>query len=108
HSTVEHRVVATMLADLGTASARHHVLFRFVRAPDRRPGMLGLDPLEASAMTAMVFVDRDCGPSSREITDAARVAGGCPGSFMRSLRASWFDDRPAPVTSFSTVHETAP
>ena len=108
HSTVEHRVVATLLADLGTASARRHVLLRFVRARDRRPGMLWLDPLEASAMTAMVFVDRDCGPSSREITDAARVAGGYPGAFVRSLRASWLDDRPPPVPSISMVHETAP
>jgi DNA-binding NtrC family response regulator len=104
HSLDDLRAIAASIAELGIASPRRHVLLRFSRG-DPRPGVIPLDPMEMQAMTGMIYVDRDCGPSTDEIVEAARAACGMPGLFLRTLRAATIDDRAAHVW---TVHETAP
>jgi DNA-binding NtrC family response regulator len=71
----------------------------------RTRGALHLEPMEITAMRRMVFLDPDCGPSEEEVTDAARVSGGYPGVFLRSLGAATFGER---APRFSLVHESAP
>jgi len=105
HSTTELGAVATLLAQLGTVSARRHVLVRFTRSSERFHRALQIDPMGVTAMTAMVFVDPDCGPSHDELFNAARDAAGRPGAFLESLRASNFGDRVARV---AVVHESSP
>jgi transcriptional regulator with AAA-type ATPase domain/tetratricopeptide (TPR) repeat protein len=105
HAPIERQSVAAFLAELGTESPRRHVLLRFIRGSARRADVLAIDPMEIGTMMSMVYVDPDCGPSSDELSDAARAAGGCPGRFVRLLRAASFDDQ---VPRVMTVHETAP
>ncbi len=104
HGAAERGAVAAFLADLGTSSARRHVLLKFSRGPRAR-GALYLDPMEMTAMRRMVFLDPDCGPSEEEVADAARVSGGHPGVFLRSLGAATFGEH---TPRFSLVHESAP
>ena len=104
HGAAERAAVAAFLADLGTSSARRHVLLKFWRGP-RSCGALQLEPMEMTAMRRMVFLDPDCGPSEEEIADAARVSGGHPGIFLRSLGAATFGEH---APRFSLVHESAP
>jgi transcriptional regulator with AAA-type ATPase domain/tetratricopeptide (TPR) repeat protein len=105
HAPVERQAVATFLAELGTASPRRHVLLRFIRGSARRADTLAVERMEIGTMTSMVYVDPDCGPTREELADAARASHGCPGRFVRSLRAASFDDQ---VPRLMTVHETAP
>jgi transcriptional regulator with AAA-type ATPase domain len=105
HSIDERHAVAAFLTGLGTASARRHVLLRFLRARERCSGTLELDALGVTAMNAMVFVDRDLGPRHEEIFAAAREAAGLPGIFLETLRAASFSDQ---VARIAAVHESSP
>ena len=105
HPAGERHALALYLAQLGTASARRHVLLRFTRTEAPRPGARHIDPMGIAAMTSMVFVDGDNGPSYREVFDAARGAAGRPGLFLERLRAAEVDLAPARVT---VVHESSP
>jgi DNA-binding NtrC family response regulator/tetratricopeptide (TPR) repeat protein len=104
HSFDDLKAIAASIAELGIASPRRHVLLRFSRI-DPRPGVIPLDPLEMQAMTGMIYVDRDCGPSTDDIIEAARAAGGYPGPFLRALRGTPIEARAARTWM---VHETAP
>jgi DNA-binding NtrC family response regulator/tetratricopeptide (TPR) repeat protein len=96
-SAAERSLVAAFLAGLATRSARRHVLVRFVRSPERLPRALEVQPMTASALTAMVFVDRDCGPSPDDIAEAVRYAAGRPGDCLARLHAVGFDDHAARI-----------
>ena len=87
----EARTAACWLARLGAASARRHLQVTFVRSPDPVAGSLRLDALGVAAMTGMVYVDPDFGPTAAELFDAARASDGWPGRFLASLGAESFD-----------------
>ena len=105
HPAAERHALALYLAQLGTASARRHVLLRFTRTEAPRPGAHHIDPMGIAAMTSMVFVDGDNGPSHEDLFDAARGAAGRPGLFLERLRAAEVAGAPARVT---VVHESSP
>lgn len=96
-------VRAAWLARLGIESTRHHLHLTFVRCTDATTGALSLDPLGVAAMTSMVYVDPDFGPSAKELFTAARLADGWPGQFLAALRAEPLDG--VSPASASTVHE---
>ena len=80
---------ACWLSRLGIESSRRHLHVTFLQRSDRVAGALRLDPLGVAAMTSMIYVDPDFGPSAREIFDATRVADGWPGQFLdRSARGT--------------------
>ena len=67
-------------------SARRHVVLVF-----GRPGMhrgqrwMSLERMGVTAMTGMVFADREQGPAPHEILNAARAADGRPGVCLERL-----------------------
>jgi DNA-binding NtrC family response regulator len=89
--------VACWLAHLGVMSARRHLQLTFIRSPDPVAGALRLDALGVVAMTGMVYVDPDFGPSVTELFDAARVSDGWPGRFLAALGGGSFDRASAPA-----------
>jgi DNA-binding NtrC family response regulator/tetratricopeptide (TPR) repeat protein len=105
HPAGERHALALYLACLGTASARRHVLLRFSRTETPRPGARQIDSMGIAAMTSMVFVDGDNGPSHGELFDAARGAAGRPGLFLERLRAAEAGGAPARI---AVVHESSP
>jgi DNA-binding NtrC family response regulator/tetratricopeptide (TPR) repeat protein len=105
HTASEHEALALFLARLSTRSARRHIVVKFVRTESRSPGALEVEPMGASALTAMVFIDHDCGPTPDELVDAVRDAAGRPGAFLERLRAASFEDH---VPRMALVHESAP
>jgi DNA-binding NtrC family response regulator/tetratricopeptide (TPR) repeat protein len=95
---------ARWLARLGVESSRRHLHLTFTRSSTER-GALHMDPLGIAAMTRMIHVDRDMGPSSQELLAAARVADGWPGQLLAALDAEPFD---APSCGHSSlVHESS-
>ena len=105
HSTDDRAALAVFLSQLGTASARRHILLRFSRTEVPGPAARRIDSMGITAMTSMVFVDGDKGPSHDELFDAARGAGGRPGLFLERLRASQLSDD---VARMVIVHESSP
>jgi len=105
HTACEHEALAVFLARLATRSARRHVLVKFVRTETRSPGALEVEPMGASALTAMMYVDPDCGPTRDELVDAVRESAGRPGVLLERLRAASFDDH---VPRMVLVHESSP
>jgi DNA-binding NtrC family response regulator/tetratricopeptide (TPR) repeat protein len=103
HDCDERTRVAALVAGLGTTSARRHVLMRFRRTAERAARAMQIEPLGVVSMAGMVFVDRDYGPSTDQIFEAARAAEGRPGAFLARLGAARFDDRPMRA---SVVHES--
>jgi DNA-binding NtrC family response regulator len=104
HPQEERDLLATFLAELGARSARRHLLLRFTRTETPRRGARHIDSMGIAAMTAMVFVDGERGPSPEELFDAARGAAGRPGLFLGKLRASVGDAGASPPL----VHESSP
>jgi DNA-binding NtrC family response regulator/tetratricopeptide (TPR) repeat protein len=105
HSPAERTTLAVFLAQMGTASARRHVVLRFTRTEAPRPGALQIDSMGIAAMTSMVFIDDDGRPSHAELFDAARGAAGRPGLFLERLRAAHLGE---PAARISVVHESSP
>jgi DNA-binding NtrC family response regulator/tetratricopeptide (TPR) repeat protein len=96
------RVLASVITRLGGASARRHVVVRWRRSTGSVPSAVLLDPLGAAAMMGMVFVDHEFGPSAEELFEAARVADGKPGVFLRTLHAVTFGSH---QSQHAMVHE---
>ena len=71
----------------------------------RVSGARWIDTMGIAAMTSMVFVDGDNGPSHEELFDAARGASGRPGLFLERLRATHVDE---PAARIALVHESSP
>ncbi len=71
----------------------------------RVPGARWIDTMGIAAMTSMVFVDGDNGPSHEELFDAARGASGRPGLFLERLRATQIGEHAARI---ALVHESSP
>jgi len=96
--------VAALFARLGTASARRHVIFTFTR--DGRPGRaaIPMDIMGVTAMTGMLFADREEGPDADELFAAARAADGRPGRFLMRLGALYFTHE----SRVMVMRETAP
>jgi DNA-binding NtrC family response regulator/tetratricopeptide (TPR) repeat protein len=95
---------ACWLSRLGVESSRRHLHVAFMQRADPVPRALTLDPLGISAMTSMIYIDPDLGPSAQEVFAAARVADGWPGQLLSALRAEPLDAHEA--ASASTVHES--
>ena len=64
HGPDERLTLAMFLSQLGTASARRHVLLRFTRTEAPHPGARPIDSMGIAAMTSMVFVDGDAARST--------------------------------------------
>jgi DNA-binding NtrC family response regulator/tetratricopeptide (TPR) repeat protein len=79
------------LARLGRASARRHIVITFARTPRGGPRALQIEPMGVRAMTSMIYVDPEEGPSPHELFSAARDADGSPGLFLSRLRAARFE-----------------
>jgi hypothetical protein len=105
HTPAERTTLAMYLALMGTASARRHVLLRFTRTEAPHPGARPIDSMGIAAMTSMVFVDEDNGPSHEELFDAARGSAGRPGLFLERLRATHLGEPPVRI---AVVHESSP
>ena len=96
---------ARWLARLGIESTRRHVHLTFVRSADAPAGALQIDRLGVAAMTSMIHVDPEHGPSTPELLAAMRGAGGWPGGMLAALRAEPFEAAPAGPPP-ALVHET--
>ena len=105
HPPAERAILAMFLGQMGTTSARRHILLRFTRTEAPRPGARQIDSMGIAAMTSMVFVDDDNGPSHEELFDAARGAAGRPGLFLERLRAAHLGE---PAARIAVVHESSP
>jgi DNA-binding NtrC family response regulator/tetratricopeptide (TPR) repeat protein len=103
HSSAERIALASFLTSLAIHSARRHLVLNFARTEHRRSA-LEIDCMGISALTEMVFVDRDFGPAPDEILRAARDADGRPGAFLSRLRAASFGDH---VSRIAAVHESS-
>jgi transcriptional regulator with AAA-type ATPase domain/tetratricopeptide (TPR) repeat protein len=95
--------VRMLMTRLGFESARRHVLLVFARFQSDPPSRwIGLERMGVTAMSAMVFVDHEQGPTPAEISDAVRVADGRPGVFLEHLGSRDYE----PVRSLKlVVHE---
>jgi two-component system response regulator HydG len=103
-TAAERSAAAALLADLGLAGTRRHVVFRFWRrCPATR--CLRVEPMGVKAMISMVFVDGASGPSETRLYQAARSADGNPARFLTYLRACRFE---CPRAGAVLVHETPP
>jgi DNA-binding NtrC family response regulator/tetratricopeptide (TPR) repeat protein len=97
--------VAAMLTRLASDGGRRHIVLLFGRSSRGSGPAVALDPMSLTGLTAMVFAERDFGPSHGEILDAARGADGRPGLLLARLGAQAFEPAGAmPVL----VRETAP
>ena len=105
HGLDERLTLAMFLSQLGTASARRHVLLRFTRAEAAHRGARPIDAMGITAMTSMVFVDGDRGPEHEELFEAARGAAGRPGLFLERLRATGYGESGSRLV---VVHESSP
>ena len=105
HGPDERLTLAMFLAQLGTASARRHVLLRFTRAEAPHRGTRQIDSMGITAMTSMVFVDGERGPAHEELFEAARGAAGRPGLFLERLRAKGCGES---GSRLAVVHESSP
>ena len=97
--------LAILLACLGTSSPRRHMVLRFRRSVQRRRGALEMEPMTVRALTSIVHVDADYGPSRAAMAAAARRADGRPGAFLTHLGALCLDEC---VERVAMVHESAP
>ena len=95
---------ACWLARLGIESTRRHVHLTFARSAETPAGALQIDPLGVAAMTSMIHVDPDYGPSTPELLAAIRDAGGWPGGMLAALRGEPFEA--AGTGPAAVVHET--
>jgi DNA-binding NtrC family response regulator len=106
HLNMYGKTSGSWLARLGVESTRRHLHVCLLRAPEPpKCGALSVDRLGFTAMTSMIYIDPDFGPSAPEIMAAARSADGWPGQLMAGLRADSFDSEP--LATPLMVHETA-
>jgi DNA-binding NtrC family response regulator/tetratricopeptide (TPR) repeat protein len=97
--------VAACLARLSAPGARRHVVFTFARIATSGVRVIPIDPMGVTAMTGMVFIDSDDGPTADELFRAARQSDGRPGRFLSRLGAAAFEPHRSRV---DMVHETSP
>jgi DNA-binding NtrC family response regulator len=76
---------AGLLARTARRGARPHVCLVAERADGRTEGAIQIEAMGRSAMTSMVYVDPDYGPTAAEILDATRRAEGCPARLVSLL-----------------------
>ncbi len=95
--------VAHLLARLGAASARRHVVIAFAREAGVGCHVIPIGPMGTTAMTAMVYA-ADGEPSPSELFEAARGADGKPGVFLKRLGAQAFEPH---VARPLIAHESA-
>jgi DNA-binding NtrC family response regulator/tetratricopeptide (TPR) repeat protein len=101
----DEETIADVLSRLGSSSTRRHVVLSFGRRLDRRQRpSVHVEPMGITAMTGMVFVDREDGPQPDQLFEAARRADGRPGRFLAHLGAYIPREASAGVM---VVHETA-
>ena len=95
--------VRTLMTRLGFESGRRHVLLVFARPQSDPPGRwIAIERMGVTAMSGMVFIDREQGPTAAEILDAARLADGRPGVFLEHLGSRDYE----PIRSMKlVVHE---
>jgi len=84
-ASVPARALASLLCRLATASARRHLILSFARPGSCAGPVVHVDSMGVTAMAAMVFVDRELGPSADEVLVAARRAAGRPGLCLAQL-----------------------
>jgi two-component system, NtrC family, response regulator AtoC len=104
-SAANQRQASMLLSDLGLATPRRHVVFRFWRGMHDWPGSLRIEPMGVTAMISMVFVDGERGPAQQRLTEAARQSEGNPARFLNALNAYRADTTRR--TAF-VVHEATP
>jgi tetratricopeptide (TPR) repeat protein len=92
---------AALLARLARRGARPHLCLVAQEGSSEYEGAIEIQAMGRTAMTGMVYIDPDYGPTPEEILDAARRSEGCPGRFVSDLtRGAPFETG----TAF-TVHE---
>jgi DNA-binding NtrC family response regulator/tetratricopeptide (TPR) repeat protein len=96
---------AACLARLSAAGARRHLVFTFARRAVSGIRVIPIDPMGVTAMTGMVFIDSDDGPTTDELFEAVRQSEGRPGRFLSRLGAAAFEPYRSRV---DMVHETSP
>lgn len=95
--------IGSLMTRLSLESARRHVVLLFDR-PQRESSSRSvfLERMGVTAMSGMVYVDSEQGPSPEEIFAAARAADGRPGNCLERLGAGAYEPA-APV--HYVVHE---
>jgi DNA-binding NtrC family response regulator len=84
----ERAAIAGFAIQLGTASARRHVLLRLSATARAETGTLPIGPLGVAAMSSAVFIDREFEPRPTEVFEAIRESGGRPGALVARLAGS--------------------
>ncbi|MEN3338348.1 MAG: hypothetical protein V7647_2024 [Acidobacteriota bacterium] len=79
-------VLADTLIHLPVEGARRHVVLSFGRDPSHSPAV-HVERMGIMAMTDMVFVDPELGPTPDQLFGAARGSQGRPGEFLFRLGA---------------------
>lgn len=92
-----------ILAHAGTTSARRHLWIRFRREADAGAVVFTLEPLGASAMERMIYLDDHFGPTRKEVSTAVQAARGIPGDVIAALAY-----RGRPPRWPTRVHEVSP
>ena len=103
-STTYRRHASVLLTDLGLATPRRHVVFRFWRGMHDRPGSLRIEPMGVTAMVSMVFIDGERGPAQQRLAEVARLSEGNPARYLSALNAY----RAATSRTALVVHEATP
>ncbi len=95
--------IGSLMTRLSLESARRHVVLLFER-PQRESSSRAvfLERMGVTAMSGMVYVDSEQGPTPEEIFAAARAADGRPGNCLERLGAGAYEPA-APV--HYVVHE---
>jgi DNA-binding NtrC family response regulator/tetratricopeptide (TPR) repeat protein len=95
--------VRMLMTRLGFESARRHVLLVFARPQSDPPSRwITIERMGVTAMSGMIFVDHEQGPTATEIVEAMRIADGRPGVFLEHLGSRDYE----PIRSVKlAVHE---
>ena len=82
----ERGALAPFVAQLAMRSTRRHILIRFARSSAGAADAVEVQAMSRTALSSMVFVDRDLGPAPDEIEQAVARQRRAPGTGDRAAR----------------------
>ncbi len=98
--------VRMLMTRLGFESARRHALLVFARPPSDQPRRwIAIERMGVTAMSAMIFVDHELGPTPAEILNAARAADGRPGACLEHLGSKDYEPIRSPTLLVHEMHQ---
>jgi DNA-binding NtrC family response regulator/tetratricopeptide (TPR) repeat protein len=98
--------VRMLMTRLGFESARRHALLVFARPPSDQPRRwIAIERMGVTAMSAMIFIDHEWGPTPSEILDAVRAADGRPGACLGHLGSRDYEPIRSPKPMVHEMHQ---